>query len=126
MGWGYFWPQTCGRALKFNYLRRYFDSGLGHSHLLALTVAGIRWLPDGSVFRHSLARAILERTDRSSPDTRFFRAPAPTTGSSFTAITPCGPARVPLLTVRQPPERPGEVDGPVSIRSCRWRFLRAA
>jgi hypothetical protein len=65
--------------------------------------------------------AILQRTHRSSPDTRFFRAPTPTTGCSFTAITPCGPARVPLLTVREPPERPGGVDGPVSTRCCRSR-----
>ena len=31
MGWGYFWPQTCGRALEFNRLRRYFDSDLGQT-----------------------------------------------------------------------------------------------
>ena len=56
MGWGYFWPQTCGRALKFNYLRRYFDSGLGQTRLLALTVAGIRWLPDTSGHHSALIR----------------------------------------------------------------------
>lgn len=42
MGLGYFWPQTCGRALQFNYLRRHFDSDLGHSHLPSLASAGLR------------------------------------------------------------------------------------
>ena len=39
MGLGYFWPQTCCRALQFNELRRHFDSDLGQSHFLRTSLA---------------------------------------------------------------------------------------
>lgn len=57
------------------------------------------------------------RTDRSSSDTRFFRATTATTVSYFAPVVPCGPVRVAILTVRQPPERPRKVDGPGSTLS---------
>lgn len=99
-----------------------------HSHLLALAFARvrrrtkrhpeiaaargslrpacIRWLPDGGGRRYPVLtrRGGAGMHDRSLPDTRFFRAPTATTASSFAPVVPCGPARIPILTVRQPPE----------------------
>ena len=37
---------------SFKHFRGDFDSDLGHSHLLSLTLAGVRWLPDGSGRRY--------------------------------------------------------------------------
>ena len=49
--------------------------------------------------RPSPAGAVLERTDRSSPDTRFFRATTATTAPSFAPVVPCGPDRIPAREV---------------------------
>lgn len=92
-------PPARSRAMRATGQPELIGSGRQYSVLARLSGAGSH--------RAQLARHTI--LPRSHGDDR----------SSFVPVVPGGPARVPTFTVRQPPGRRHEVDGPVSTLS--WR-----